>query len=339
VTTRQFLPIAGFLFVAFVAGMWAYVSKPTVDLAFGPKAQIANPSGGAPGRTDPADSAYRWSALSSRHRLMLRQRLHKSLLVWRGRFGRWAEFLDTASVRFRLRLAAHPVVQLAAGWYALQRGRPQEGLDRFDRLLRHHSDDVSALAGKAACLLALKRYQDAADIYKRLISIAPWNDRARYNDGVLLSRLGHFGAAAVQFRAVLDRDPTHADALYNLAALAQRDGRLREARDAWVAYAQLRPNDAAAWFNLGVVYLDFEQPFQAVRCLSIAVAIDPDNSDGHVNLAVAEARSGHPEAALEALNVADELSPCDPTIVQMLADLRGSLAAWSPLEVPDDPTP
>ena len=323
VTTRQSLPIVGVVLVALAAAIWAYVSGPRED-----NARQTNLRAGDV-RRSPAGTQPRHSASAAPGQ---RRRLRRQWRIRRQQLAQTADIVDAVGVRLRSNLSAAPLVQLSAGWYALQSDRPKSALRHFDHLLGRQPANSSAWAGKALALLALQRHEEAAEAYSQLVAAAPQDIRAHYNLGVLLARLARFGEAAVQFREVLCRDPKHAQALYNLARLAQRDGRLAEARLAWEDYTLLRPNDASAWFALGVLYLDSRRPFEAARCFGAVVNINPDDSGGYQNLAAADSLAGHPEAALEALTAANALLPCDPTIMRRLVDLHRSIAAWAPLD-------
>lgn len=311
-TTRQSISIAGVVLAALVAAIWAYVSRPMET----PVPQVESHSGIVAG--EPSESRHRY--------------LREQWPIVRQRLARMAEAVDAAGLRFRSNVLNSTVAQLAAGWYDLQSDRPNAALRHFDGLLDRQSSNAPAWAGKASALITLKRFDDAADAYARLVALAPEDIHARYNLGVLLTRLARYGEAAAAFREVLCRDPRHAQSLYNLARLAQRDGRLNEARYAWEDYTRLRQNDADAWFALGVLYLDSRSPFEAARCFAAVVHVNPEDPEGYQNLAVAHSWAGHPEAALDDLEAADALSPCDPAIMQPLADLHRIIAAWSPLD-------
>lgn len=237
-----------------------------------------------------------------------------------------ARRLDDASVRFRSNLARNTSLRFARGWSALQSGEHLKAVEHFDRVLAEQPENLSALAAKAKALIALQRFDEAAEACATIVRLAPNDAAARYNYGVLLCRRARFPEATDQFRALVLLKPDHARGQYNLAMLAQRAGRLNEARDAWEALTRLRPDAADAWFNLGVTWMDFDRPRDAEQCFDQVVRIQPDQPDGWLNLSLALAADENLHAALDAINAADELAPCDSTIMRHLARLHTRFA-------------
>ncbi len=241
-----------------------------------------------------------------------------------------ADDLERTATRIRSNVSRHPMPQVSAGWYELQSGRPDAALRRFRRILARRPENPSALAGSAAALVALRRYQEAADTYARLLEVTPEDAEARYDFGVVLGRLGKTFEAADQFRHAVRLEPDHALAHHNLAALAQGDGRLAEARRSWQAYTRLRPDAPGGWFNLGLVLMEYGEAQEAARCFSIVVTIQPDAADAYVNLGLAYRSANDLDAALEAMRTANELSPCDAAVLRPLANLHRTIAEWHP---------
>lgn len=328
-----FIPISFVCFAAVVVALWSYVTQTDGDPAA--KTIAYNRAGQAGDFNRPI--AIEVSALTPTDRLLAHRRalvrtLRQRLLVWRQSGVILADMLDQAAIRMRSNIGRTPVFQVLAGRVELADGEPEAALRRFDRLLNRHPGHVEALAGRAEAQVALKHYTDAVDTYERLILVSPENIKARYNYGVLLTRLAESGGAAEQFCEVVRLDPRHAKAYYNLAGLAQREGRLAEARDAWTAFTRLRPSVSTGWFNLGIVLMEFNEPLEATLAFQNVVLIDPDDALARLNLALAHESAGNVEEALDILNRAHEQSPCNPHIMTALADLHRDMAAWNPGE-------
>ncbi len=246
---------------------------------------------------------------------------------------RWRELAEAAKTRlddlafaFRDHVADSKMARLTLACADLSEKRYQSAMARFDRVLADDARCVEALDGKAQALIGLKRFEEAVETYAQVVEIAPSNVRARYNYGALLYRLGSFGEATWQFRVLLEYDRDHARAHYNLATLAQRAGRLGEAMDEWERFTLLEPDVAEAWFNLGIIYMDYDRPIEAMTCFEQVVEINPDDVDGRLNLGLALAAAGELRAALRAMEAAQDLSPCDPVVLALLADVHDVLA-------------
>lgn len=234
--------------------------------------------------------------------------------------------MDEASVRLRNDPNANAVIQYGRGVAAVRQGRPEEALSHFDWVLKSDPKNTAVLEAKAAALVELNRFDDAETEYARLTQIAPEDLNARYNHAVVLYRLSRFREAAEQLREVVRREPEHAEAHYNLASLAQREGRLAEARESLEVFTRRRPEVMSGWFNLGVVLMDLDLPQAAADCFKTVASADPLDADAHLNLGIAYSWAGEYDLALGPMERANELLPCDDTILKYLAALHDLLA-------------
>lgn len=338
VSNRRFIPILGLSCLALVIVMRLYASSGDDRIAtrvYAPPGAAAPPSSAQPRRIEAPVRAPRAAAMPTvrqdrrtgdDRRGSVPRRNQRSSVSWRLKAARLADRLDDAVVRWRNELDDRPETWLLRGWLAMQTGEPARALDCFDRILAGHADYTPALSAKAAMLVTLRRNEEASATYAQLIRLLPGDAAARYNYGVLLYRRALYSEAAEQFRELVRLQPGHARGQYNLATLAQREGRLSEARDAWRAFVRLEPNVASAWFNLGVVWMDYDEPAQAADCFHRAGTIAPEDGSTWLNLAIAYARAGHLQLALDAADQADELSSCDPTVMNCQAALHEMLA-------------
>lgn len=245
-------------------------------------------------------------------------------------FDRMFTLADDTVNRWKSNIGGTPLMRIARGWHLLNQNKPRQALAAFDLILRREETEKAALAGRAAALVALGRFDTARETYRALLDIHPRDAGARYNLGVIEGRLGRLTDAAEQFRLAVQCDPRHKRAWFNLASLAQRDGRLAEARTGWESFTKLEPSIAAGWYNLGIVYMDYQNPTDAARCFSYVVMIDPTDVDGYVNLAEAYRAEGDFETALGILHQADQLSPCDPVVLSVMSQAHRGYASIHP---------
>ncbi|MBN2561590.1 MAG: tetratricopeptide repeat protein [Phycisphaerae bacterium] len=336
---RWFIPIALAAFAILVVALRAYLVSGDdlshTQIAGRQSDDTALPEpNGSPGAAPTADVSGKSAGEASR-------RLDRRRIAGRNSApatGRWAQVswrqlgahlarrVDDTAVRLRSNLTGTAFIQCAQGWADMQADDHAAAVEHFDRALARRPDHVPALSAKAAALVALDRFDEAAVLYADVVRRAPEGTAARYNYGVLLYRQAKFAEATQQFRELVCIDPNHARGQYNLATLAQRAGRISEARDAWEAFTRLEPDIASAWFNLGVVQMDFDAPLAAARCFDRFVGLVPDDPDGWLNLGLAYVSAGHLYAALDALTTAEGLAPCNAAILRHLADLHTLLA-------------
>jgi tetratricopeptide (TPR) repeat protein len=131
---------------------------------------------------------------------------------------------------------------------------------------------------RALRALALHQYDEALDLFDRLLGDAALDDRRRAaalsKRGVTLVHLGLPEQAREAFEAALSIVPRHAPALVNLGNLAF------EAGDTALAIARYREavecdrDYAAAHHNLGVAYKRLGRTAEAVRELRMAQRLE-----------------------------------------------------------------
>lgn len=333
---RSFIPVSLGIFVVFVGGAWLYLSateKSTLHPSPVGRLDVLDDPGFVhlAERTLPAKRELRMQAAPPDARTPAQSRSTKLTPRPRGPalgqiIDQVARRLDEASVELRHDADASFVSLYSKGALAAREGDFNTAIEHFDDALKRNPTGHAALAAKADVLVAQGRFLEARDAYEQVLKANANDPEVRYNYAVVLYRLSDFQESAHQLRQVIRRNPGHANAHYNLASLAQREGRIDEARASWEAFTRLRPNVASAWFNLGVTYVDFDLPLEAACAFEAVTTITPDDADAFLNLGIARAVAGDYRAALDALRIANELSPCDETLLRYLATLHDILA-------------
>src|SRR5262249_12933878 len=100
----------------------------------------------------------------------------------------------------------------------------------------------------ALCLSDLDRTDEAIDVCRRAVALAPNSVSILLNLGVTHQRRNDFDAAAAEYRRVIAIDPNHAVAHYNLAIASASLGRFDEALALSQRAFELDPrNPAIRW--------------------------------------------------------------------------------------------
>jgi tetratricopeptide (TPR) repeat protein len=110
--------------------------------------------------------------------------------------------------------------------------------------------------------------EEAAEAYRRVLSLAPTHFEARVNLGRLLHESGDLPAAESEYRAALASEPSSALATFNLGVALEDQGRLREAAEAYEQAVYLDAALAEAHFNLARLREQQGDPRGALRHLS-----------------------------------------------------------------------
>lgn len=121
---------------------------------------------------------------------------------------------------------------------------PVQQIQFLRTLLNENPDDEMALMGLANASLMIRRFDDAAPLYERLLQL----------------------------------NPQHLDARSNLASIKLEQGNVDEARRLLEENLKLSPDDGATLFNLGVVYVELKNHSQAIKTWQQWLAANLDSA-------------------------------------------------------------
>lgn len=139
----------------------------------------------------------------------------------------------------------------------------------------------------------------ALEKYEALLAVEPSSD-AYANYGVALRTLGHIQAAIVVYRQALHINPKNVAALSNLGGGLRALGQLDEAFPVLQQAIQLQPDFIGAHYNLGLVYMDNQQPEQAIVCFDTVLNQDPNRVDAQFDRATCLLQLGKLKEGFEA---------------------------------------
>ena len=273
-TERAALPDSGDPEVAEKLRALGYVAGPA-----------AAASAGEP-RTDPKDALPSWRRFED--------------AIWadaRGEHASAAQALrelvrrEPASAAFRQALAA----ALRAD------GRSAEAAAAFGSLESIAPSDPIAWHERAIALDAAGSGEEAMRSERRAIALDATLPEPHNHLGSLLARSGRLAEALEEFARATTLDPNNAAAWTNRANALRATGRRAEAVEAYETAARLAPRDPGLRNGLGVIAVESGDLDRAAALFQEALAIDPRYHEARLNLAVAESRRGHRDAARQAL--------------------------------------
>ncbi|MFC4161789.1 tetratricopeptide repeat protein [Chitinimonas lacunae] len=121
------------------------------------------------------------------------------------------------------------------------------------------------------------RWQEAANLYQRVLDADPNNVNALHLLGLLIYQAERNYPLAEQFiRRALALHPTWPEALNNLGSVLRDSGRLVEALEYFQQARTLKPDYAEAAFNTGLCQQQLGQHREAVESLRQALALQPN---------------------------------------------------------------
>ncbi|HEY2000048.1 tetratricopeptide repeat protein [Paraburkholderia sp.] len=130
--------------------------------------------------------------------------------------------------------------------------------------------------------------------------------------GFAAHRAGQLDQAAPLYREVLSIDPIQSDALHYYGVLQHQRGDHAAAARLLDQALRLAPMDAVCWSNRGLVAAALGQRGEALRCYHEALQLQPDFADAHNNLGVTLFEQGDYEGAADHYRQALALHPSVP---------------------------
>ncbi len=157
-------------------------------------------------------------------------------------------------------------------------------------LLRNPKDTIAQINCGNLCV-ELKRYEQAAGYFRRLVRIFKTNLDVRNALCYALQELGNeshangrYAMAEACFQEALAHQPANAAYLYNLANAQRELGKPKEAALHFQKSIQLNPNDADAYNNLGNVQRELGQLDLAIASYQKALDLNPKLYHAKVHL-------------------------------------------------------
>jgi len=153
------------------------------------------------------------------------------------------------------------------------------------------------------------RLEAAAELYQRILAVAPDYPDAWHFRGVVVFRVGRLEEAETLIQRAIDLAPDYPDAHNNLGNVLQHQKRYEEAIGCHERAIALRPDYAEAHNNLGNVLRRQKRYQEAVGCHERAIALQPDLAEAYHNLGQAYEALDQIDGALTAYRQASLLRP------------------------------
>ena len=163
------------------------------------------------------------------------------------------------------------------------------------------------------------RLQQACELYRNAVSVAPGHARAHLNMGIVLAALADTDGAARAYQSVLKIDPLHAFGNYNYARLAYLRGDFTTAETLVSQALETRPDFPDALVVLSNVQDVLGDTAAATHTMEAALRLHPDYAGAWVNLATLLHKLARSEDAEEAVHRALALEPDNVEALRLLS--------------------
>ena len=204
-----------------------------------------------------------------------------------------------------------------------QRGQLEEAEQVYRRVLQVAPDHPDIMHFYGVLLHQLGRSEEAIATIEQSLVLEP--DRAEcYNNlGIILRAVERYDDAAAAYAKATELDPTHANAYNNLGVLRRFTGKPAEAEAAYRKAIELKPTYAEAYHNLGVLLTGQKRHREAILCYFKVLSIEPARTDDRRLLAIAYCEVGERDKAIEIFEKWLEDDPQSPVANHMLAAVTG----------------
>ena len=164
-------------------------------------------------------------------------------------------------------------------------------------------------------------YQDAKNIYDRILKLNPDDPIALNNRGVTYGQLERFDESLADCNRSLELRPDDPDTLNNRGIAYGKLGRYNDALTDFNRSLELTPDDPATLYNRGTTYYDLGRYDDALADFNRSLELRPDHPDTLNNRGITYAKLGRYDNALTDYNRSLELRPDDPDTLFNLACL------------------
>jgi tetratricopeptide (TPR) repeat protein len=231
--------------------------------------------------------------------------------LWRviARLGWCALAVCMAITSFSGGLDAFATANYFSGNVLVNRGLPDEAIQRYQRVLRIEPEFAGAYNGMGNALVEEGRSADAIPEYQKALQINPNFGEAHYDLATCFMREGRFADALVYFQKAVEIAPDSADPHNNFGYCLLQTSRVPEAIVQFQKAVELEPQSANLRCGLGNALLKVGRREEAIVQYQKAVELEPDVAGLHYQLASGLAQNGRLDDALVQYQKAVELEP------------------------------
>ena len=169
---------------------------------------------------------------------------------------------------------------------------------------REEAQGVTPLLQQAVALHQKGQLQEAGQLYRQVLALAPRQFDALHLLGVIARQQGDAAGAVELIGQAIALKPDQANAHCNLGAALQDLGRSEAALASYETALRLHPHYAMAYANRGNALRKLGRMREAVESYGRALALQPRYPEAACNRAAALLELGEPEAALASAELA-----------------------------------
>ncbi len=189
---------------------------------------------------------------------------------------------------------------------------------------RDEQNQPLRLALEHSCLWT-KQSQCVMDVYREILSLNAESAEADMVAGEALDEMKDNAGATKMFRAAAKANPKEPNVHFGLGYLLWTQKQYKEAASEFEAELANDPDHVQARLYLGDAYIQMNQMEEARPLLKKVVQLNPSMGLGQLDLGILDSEAGHNEDALRELTAAARLIPDDVNVHWRLGRLYRTL--------------
>jgi tetratricopeptide (TPR) repeat protein len=224
-------------------------------------------------------------------------------------------------------IAAQPDAQYGFGACLMKLKRTQEALAVFDRLVAAHPDDRRTRYALAVLLLDTRRTREAIDALDPLVDAKDPDPTALELSSAAYESLGDTPKAVALLREAIVRDPGNVKLYLDFASLSFAHQSFQVGIDMIDAGLRRAPDSAPLYLARGVLHVQLAEFDQADKDFDRAERLDPKQALGGVARGLSQIQQNNLDQALVTVRAQLKDRPKDEFAYYVLAELLSKQGA------------
>ncbi|HPQ72268.1 MAG TPA: tetratricopeptide repeat protein [bacterium] len=192
-----------------------------------------------------------------------------------------------------------PEVQIVKAMIYIQGSAIDRAMLALDRSLEAYPDHVDTLFLKAGILAAQFKYDEAAELYQRILELRPDHEQAAIFLAALYEEKGEMRKMRRLLEDFTKENPQAARAWYELGRVYLREENWSAAKKAFLAATQGEAENVKAWIGLAFACEELDRRDEAINAYQTALKLAPNDRVIRQQLIRLHLRSNDPDAAME----------------------------------------
>jgi Flp pilus assembly protein TadD len=204
--------------------------------------------------------------------------------------------------------------QTAACWYYQglaygSIGQYDQAAEAFKRSLTIDPGKLQSYMNLGLSYANLGKFQEAAEMFTRALKVKPDQPQALAMLGVVHAKMGRYAEAVDDLKRSSTLEPRDPGTFYHLARTYGKMDRKQEAMEAVKEAIRLEPKYPEAHGFLGDLYSGMKMYSEAVRAFQEGIRLNPDDPASHFGLGKVYVQTGERSAALDEYKMLKKINP------------------------------